>query len=376
MINLGQGRWRSFWNSIVLLNKQKIILYYFYSLESNIRWASILGAVGISGYGQMFNLYSGTRGFGNLSITLLFLAIIIGLLELFSFIYNTFVEKIRILDSDNIKFFWFKKNIQRIFWWIFVFINTGLLIWSLISFQFTQLDLKQFKIVFFEFFSGKSHEEVNWFNYLSQMFLNSIYILISSAAISLLIGYFMAENINNKAVSFFLKIWCLILRIIPTVMVFSILNLLGNTEFILVWVLIISQVKSNAKKISETFNNVNMTEVKYLRLLGYGKTKLFFEYILPTFKKDLFSIFFFSYEQICRAWLVYSVLVPGNTVGSTFAFLKKNDFLSDIFVLLMPFYVYFIAIEVLYYCWSNQVLWKIWKNIEKYGTNVKILKIK
>lgn len=102
------------------------------SIESNLRWNSILGSIGIAGIGFLFKYYE--TKFEFLSISILYIVIFIMLFELILFLLNKYlfvgilINKVNINTNKSLKY-----NYKKIIYLFLFLILLILLFWNLID---------------------------------------------------------------------------------------------------------------------------------------------------------------------------------------------------------------------------------------------------
>ncbi|TNK93401.1 hypothetical protein C4M98_05145, partial [Mycoplasmopsis pullorum] len=87
---IGYSLLKAFYKTVLLEHKNKVFLYFLFSFESNLRWTSVLGQVGVYGIGFYINQFKNKYQY--LGIFLIIFCLFIGVLELILYLSNLLVK--------------------------------------------------------------------------------------------------------------------------------------------------------------------------------------------------------------------------------------------------------------------------------------------
>ncbi|UUD36204.1 transporter permease [Mycoplasmopsis citelli] len=320
-IRMGNSKIRSFFREIYPRIDNKIIGLLLYSFESNIRWASLLSNFGLIGIGLLTNHAAQNAGTNieQLGIPLLILILFILSLELGDYLFRNFVLKhlpfIKISKNNFLK--WIQINWQKIFklilllfliiFSIYIFFSLNYSIFKnnfLLSYtnNFFKPDFSVFNLSIFSI-------EFNPIIQSLQIWIHTFFTLIILFFLVLLFLPFLIENQNSKYTITLTKFWLIVFRSVPSIIVFFVFSPLFNSSSTLILIILaFHSCGSILKQLSDSVNKIDASKFKNLKLIGWGKFKIYKHYVLPYLKKDLVTLFTIYMEIMFRSIILYSSL--------------------------------------------------------------------
>ncbi|WLP85800.1 ABC transporter permease subunit [Mycoplasma seminis] len=356
-ISLGSGKIKSFYKNIYLNIRIKFFLNFFMSYESNIRWLTILGLVGISGLGVVFGnlrVYKDSLG-----ITLLFIALFILLVELILFALNKVLLVSKAISNPSIKDIKsLKYNWKKYVLWLMTLVYIAIVIWGLISLRSESVYSKTledyFSLVFkFDF------TNINWNDLMLDywLILQQGYVaLVFGYIFALLYAYVLAERINKNYNVILSKIGLIIFKVIPTFIWFLIFNPLMHSYAAITIALVISCFRKLTKQIAESINTISATKIERFYALGWSKLKVYTWYIIPYINKQLLAVFIFQSEDCLRNSISYGTFANISIYSLINEYQRTLQY-NKIFPVILPAYITFILFEVAFWIYKS----KIWE---------------
>lgn len=370
LIKQGNFKISAFYKGIILKNKNKILMVYLYALESNLRWAAILGTLGIVGIGELIasNI---PNHFENIGIPLLFLLLVIILLELLLFVFNNYLlnYKGKKIDKKNINLKTLSRlNWQKIFQNLFLL---AILIWNIYLIATFKWNFSNFNLTFNFIKQGFGADLSTWNS--SSISINPWLMLIDlgwqvlatmtlSIILSLFLAILNAEKTSNKFIALFFKTFNALIRIFPAFVLLFIFDPLfldsRTTSFV---ILTISQTATLTKQFSESINNLSQKELDQFRFQGYSWVKINCRYVFPKIKKDIVAYSLFGFENLIRTYIFYGVF-NGNLIGSQISSLYGRNYYQQMFDYVWAIVITLIIVNIVLKLVVERDQWKLLKN--------------
>ncbi|WP_129724543.1 hypothetical protein [Mycoplasmopsis gallopavonis] len=349
---LGKGFIYSFYYYVFLVNKNKYFMNFLFSYESNIRWSAILGSIGIFGIGSLFKNYQSDSSY--LGITVLFLMLTIFSFELILFLFNRFLSsqkgfyKKEQVFSKSLRYNWQK----YLFWGFFAIIlflvifsfwkisklSEGQAIFNAQQFQ------KSFKTLFslnFEDVTKNPKIYLVYFDMLKQSYVA----LVFGTLWAIVFAYNASEKISLWFNSLGHKFLLSLIKAVPILIFFRLINPLLATQAAITLALSISVFRSLVKQIISGINSLSQKQLSSLKKLYGSKFKMYYNFVLPHLYKLIRGNFIFEIENTYRNALNYS-LFTGIGVYSRISYYQKYDNDHYIFAYLFPAFLFFLIIEL------------------------------
>ncbi|WP_036463861.1 ABC transporter permease subunit [Mycoplasmopsis sturni] len=320
-IKLGNGKLSAFLKEIYPQINNKIINLFLYSFESNIRWSSYLSVVGVIGVGTLIKhpFEAGLKDFkSEFFIPFAILISFILFLEIINYLTKTFLladvnQKLKInFIKWQIKYNYrgiLKKLIFLVLciFSIVVIIQTnknlfyngffGKWIWQLFSVDFSVLNFS-FKII-----------QDNIFYQVFQSYLVALAIFVWLIIVSLILLFFSTSTLSSKKTKIVFVSIEMLFRSVPTVVfIFVFLPLFESPIALLVIFIGISLSGSFVKQLIEHVEKIPQKKIENLYLQGWSKLRIYFKFVLPSIKYDLYYLVILYFELSFRNTIAYSFL--------------------------------------------------------------------
>ncbi|EFF41861.1 ABC transporter, permease protein [Mycoplasmopsis alligatoris A21JP2] len=317
-LNNGNSKIYAFFQEIFLKLLSRFSSLFIYSFEANIRWGSILSALGLSGIGALIH-FSGSADytFDQIGIPLIILFIFIIFLEIISFLINKYLfedQNIKITKFDYgtaVKVISLKKIIKNILFIVLIILSIVFL--STTNLSRTSLDKTHefFLSTFSPDWSVFKFDNTLQNNPLLQILQSLYYALISLIVMlifSFIIFYWSIFKLHGLKTSFTFKVFNTFIRLFPSVVFIYTFNPLANDPItLLVFVLGIHSSSSFSKRLYEITDTLDFEFIENLKIQSYSKFKIYIYYVIPTIKKDLITLSLFAFEMSFRSAITYAI---------------------------------------------------------------------
>ncbi|MFV8477364.1 ABC transporter permease subunit [Mycoplasma sp. Z355B] len=350
---LGANKLQSFYKNIFQQVKIKFFLNFFLSYESNIRWLTILGLVGINGLGVVFadpKHYQDSFG-----ITLLFIAIFILIIEGILYLLNKvlLVQKPQLHASKQAIKSW-SYNWKKYVLSLMLVCYFVILIWGLISLA----DSKVYTITLKQYFTSVFAFDFSSFNWglMGQYFiiLQQAYISITLAYfLAIMYAYILAERINKNYSVIASKIVLAFIKVVPTYFWFLVFNPLMDSVTAITIALVVSAFRKMVKQIAESINTLPSNVIALYKVKGWSKFKIYRYYVLPYVNKQLLSVFIFQSEDAVRNSISYGTFANLGIYNLVLQYQDKSEY-NKIFPVILPAYIFFIILEISFWIYKEK----------------------
>lgn len=386
-----QGNSKSFayLKAIIPQINNKFISLFLYSFDSNMRWSSLLGTLGLAGIGELIEKASSNQ-FESMGIPVLTIMIFMILLEIFVFILNRYIlvhqssefnkETINFINNKNWnKFFSFsfiKKNRKELsnYYKLKSYLKFGLFIFFFCILLYSLITLKWNSSSVYEsnFFQQLFNPDWNivvqknvdiWLD-IFKMIAQSVVIITIALILSLILLFISCFKLF-KYYSFIGITLSTIIRSVPMIAIFFLVNpLFVSPSSTICIVLAITSATVINKNITESINKVDSSAITSFTMQGYNKFIIFIKYILPSVKRDFITFFSFEWESIFRDLITYGkygVSVIGMNIYTYFNGSKKQVDKMASFVWIsffITFFIIFLTYLIRYFFVENRNLFK------------------
>ncbi|KNG79746.1 PhnE/PtxC family ABC transporter permease [Mycoplasma sp. HU2014] len=365
-INHGNSKTRAFFKEIYPRIKNRIVALFIFSFESNIRWASILGALSLPGIGKLIYYASQTASnFDQLAVPLTVLMVFILILELLNYLFKKHLveAKTKVIKQRNeTKIQYYNRLTKKVNFnkWIIVSIFLFVFIVSIYTLSTTQLslfDLSSLKEFLRDFFNP----DFSKFSFLTKdanfnpilLFWNSFSFSLAAISLCFILTLFLIRvqclSLNNRIKVMVFRSINVFIRLIPTIVYYYVfLSIFENDLTLLIIAIVLHQSSSQTKQLVEVIDNLDQEIIKNLKMQGYSNNQIFIRYVLPSIKVEYISLLTFYFELIFRSSITYSILTQGRLLIGTnidrYLDPKFNDGIRTAlaYVWLSTFYIIFI----------------------------------
>ncbi|MGY6172408.1 ABC transporter permease subunit [Candidatus Mycoplasma pogonae] len=285
----------------------RLIALFFYSIEANLLWTTILSGVGLTGIG---NLISQTYqepnvGFEALGIPLFSLIFTIIFFEIIILLLNRFVLKVKTRHNLKIAILPYKKMTKIVLLIIILILFISLATMIEYKTYFDQNTWSYFKNIFapnLQLFSNWDWDN-NPFLIFFLLIKQTYVIVYITFFASIIIGYFLNQKLQKFYVYLFFKVLNAFWRVIPVIFWIFLLSPLFSYPSYFITSLIIALNTSFyiGRKTSNIIDEINFRTYKNLKLKKWSNIKILLFFIWPSIKKDFYSLLFFELENILRS---------------------------------------------------------------------------
>ncbi|AWX42952.1 ABC-type phosphate/phosphonate transport system, permease component [Metamycoplasma cloacale] len=357
-ISIKKSKYSAFISEIWPQIKFKIINTAIYSFESNLRWSAILSQFGFLGIGTLLNTpILNSKYYAELMIPLFVLITFLFLIEIFQFLINNYLFKT--ITVKNGKQYHKQKSIK-----ISIYVTLFILMVSLLSLGINELVnqkiyigtqqeyIKQLFSPNWSIISFSNIKENNLFWILFE-FVGLVSLTIVLIYILIWINlFFVNTKLNKKYTVFTTKLWNLILRTTPILILFIfIYPLFNNPATIFIFVFAIHGSSSTTRNLEETINSISDPKIESLSKQGWTKLKIYRNFILPSIKLDLITYFMFEVEKIARNFISYGIY-SSSLLGSHMILNRVKD-IDDIAPYLWISFFILSVIVLINYLWRH-----------------------
>ncbi|EGZ31258.1 ABC transport system permease protein p69 [Malacoplasma iowae 695] len=345
----GNNKFISFWTTVFYQVNTRIISLFLFSFESNVRWSTILGSLGLIGIGQL--IQQGTEDFSTMGIPVLMISLFLIFLEIFIYVFKKILieEKIPFLKNNwnqnqYLKFRKFKKIFSVVIFVVLI---------SFIFYCFTTTDFNSLKtdsgwIFLNAIFSpdwnilNSSSLTIPIWNQILNLFSQAI-VAVTISLLFLLITLFLGNKFLFRKTYFVIHILNSIVRAVPAVAILFIVDsIYFDTSSALTIALSVSLATSLFKVINEKSEKLNEYNIQIMFLTGHSRLMIFKNYILYKLKNDILTVGTFEFENTFRNLIIYGSYSGASEISSQLDYFFKRSlydkmgaFLWLIFILIM-----------------------------------------
>ncbi len=355
--NQGCNRIISYLKTIFFQINNRFISLYLYSLESNMRWVSLLGVLGFIGIGQLIS-YAQSQNFSNMGIPVFVITIFMLFLEATIFLINRFLlihKSFTFNKNKKIKFYF---NYKVFIKWFLLLLIIILFLVSIITMsinQYADLNNSFISGLFSPNWSILSSKN-NLFLDILMLFFQSISIMFIAIFISLILIFISAFKLFKYYSIFGISITTII-RSFPMVALFFILNPLYSSPISSICVILaIGSATIISKNIGELINKIDNRIINYYVMQGYSKISIFFKYVLFYIHLEFWSIVLFEFESKFRDLITYGSYGASSIGASIDNYQSKGNYINmapfiwisffiTLFIIIINYLIKFFLIE-------------------------------
>ncbi|MGX9395525.1 PhnE/PtxC family ABC transporter permease [Mycoplasma sp. 1573] len=301
---------------------------YLYSFESNMRWASLLAALGAPGIGQLiYHSTELTQNMSQLGIPLGILLLVVIALEVINLVLKKHVFEVKSRDIKTRNY----NQLAKQWDWrlliktlIFIF-SIAIAVWSFATINLQKMTasatlsnfLKNIFTPDWNIFENVL--EPNFFESNFGMLVQSLMLAVMTLTITLVLSFalapFATTRLSKSGSVYCSKFFIASLRLIPEIIIFFIFKpIINDATTLIIFILGICSMGSFTKQFAEMIDNVDEEIIANLKMQGWSKSKIYFRYVLPSVKKDLVSLSLFYFENAFRNIITYSAIVGQNMI--------------------------------------------------------------
>ncbi|WP_027119386.1 PhnE/PtxC family ABC transporter permease [[Mycoplasma] testudinis] len=349
----GHNFFLAFKNEVYFRIKDRIISLFFYSFESNIRWVSLLAAVGVPGIGQLVYIpvSTGLVSWDQVSIPLFILIGFSLLLEFFSVILNKYllVQPSKRIGNKRLYFQQFRWRNFVLYFIALLFLI--ILIYELVTTQFRIDPTTSFANAFSSLFVLNWVQAYSWNNASAvfQVFIvfqQALSIILFVSIFGFVFAVLQNEKINNIIFSFFIKTCLTILRVLPSILFFRLINfIVVNPVSAVIITLTITSIASVSKQMSLAINTMDFSVYHQYKLERKNYLWIVINYIYPAIQKDRISLLSFEFENILRDVIFFGIF-GSSALGNTIQVLFDRRLYADVANYMWPAVFLIIVVDL------------------------------
>ena len=353
-IQKGYSKMKAFYKSIIGKNTNKIIMIFFFSFESNLRFSAILGSFSLPGIGNLINSNWQQNNYQNLAIPIMILILVIFSFELIIFAFNKWLlsdhtKKVSKKYIKNCKRYRISfKNIIKISLLLF-FVSIS--IYELIQINWNFILIKKFwnylNIIFHPDLSlWKNNFYQNPWIDVFKLLTNGVVIIFISFFLALVFSFLSCSKIMPSFIFLPFRFINTLFRSVPTLIIFIIINPLFIDET-LIGVLAISFGTTSVltKQFTESFNTISKQKIDVYRKRGKTFLWIFIFYMFLENKKDLYAYAYFAYNNALRTLVVLGIFGV-SIIGSNIYGYQQRNLWTKISSCIWPLIIILITLEI------------------------------
>ncbi|WKX02669.1 hypothetical protein [Candidatus Mycoplasma mahonii] len=360
-IKKGYSKPYSFNKQVLSRAKNKYIAIFLYSLESNLRWTTMLATVGVIGIG-FFISDNIKNHFEFIGIPLLLLFGILIIFEIINTLLNKYLLVVKSKDNEA---FNFKKMINYVLILILIFIT----IYQLAIINYENLFFGNF----FSFFGNLKSIDKNMWNtsnpdknswlLILQLIYQTIAALTIAIIYAIIASLFSSEKRNKFYVWMPIKFVNNFIKIIPLLVLVYLFNSLFFNPIGLGVVFIgVHTGTTLSNQLTGSINNIDDKIVYEYQKTGFSKLQIIKKLILPTIIKDIKNLSLLRAEGILRNMIILGT-IGLSLIGAEISIFqdrsKISEFSSHIWAITITIFTY----NLLQIFFKNIKGWKLWKKL-------------
>ena len=350
-IKKGNSKIKGFFQEVYGRNSNQIFSVFIHGFESNIRWSTILGSLGIVGIGSFIMDNINTFNYQNLGYPLLCIFVIIIFIETFFILYNKLIikENKKIKDKKLKYVIDYRKFIKMMTIIILLIIS----IYSLITIKYNFSRIESLGIYLNDFFNidftvwTSSDKNINSWFMLFSLFKQSFIAISISLLFGFIISIFTSYLIINKYFSWFINIIIGFFRIFPVILLFYIFNPVIMSPLTIA--LLINCIHSTSKlsyQFSSRINEIPIKEIEKLKIKGKNIFWIIRYYIFEKIKKDIIDYSLFEFININRTIVVLGGLGT-SLIGSMINTYNYRNQYSKMYSYIWCLTIYYLTLEII-----------------------------
>lgn len=353
---------KSFWYGVLPQIKQNLFLYFWYSIEANLNWLSLLSTLGVVGLGSLINdnISKSPQQFQYLMIPLLVLISTVLIFEVLIIVYE---KQLKInmlqntqLDLNNPETFY--KQAQKInwFWLTSIILAIGFVIYGLTNIDYSTVDTISIQrtltsfILFDETIFVRDWSGENPFVAIILILRQAFNIWVVMMIFGILVGVVSGTQIlKQKWVRYLILTINTYIRIIPSILVFYFINPLLNTVTAVNFIIITQGIAELAKKINAALHQINHELITQYRYQKYSRNWILWQYIFPTIMPQIKIYAYSHWISIIRKLIVFGIFGGGSVIGIKITNYNNINNLSKVgayyFAIWMTFFLFDVFIN-------------------------------
>ena len=350
----GDNKFISFFKTVFHQVNTRVASLFLYSFESNVRWSTILGTLGLTGIGQL--IQQGTEDFSTMGIPVLMISVFLVFLEILIFIFKkVFIEeKIPFVKKDFNENRYLKyRKFKKVFSIVLIVVLISFVVYAFVSSDFNSLKNDSGKVFIEQVFApdwsilkSSSLTIPIWQQIVN--LLGQIIVVLTISIIVLLLTLFLGNKFLFKKTYFLIHILNSIVRAIPPIAIlFLVDSIYFDTSSALTIALAISLLTTLFKIINEKNEKIDSYSIQIMFLSGYSRCMIFKNYVLYKIRNDIVTVGIFEFENTFRNLIIYGSYSGATEISSQLDYLFKRSLYDKMGAFFWLIFICIIVINIL-----------------------------
>ena len=348
-IKKGQVPLIAFNKEIIGRSNDKIFSLFLYSFESNLRWSTLLGSLGIIGIGEFINSNIPLH-YENIGYPLLVLLIVVLFFEMVIWLFNKYIMSDKTTNfTKKYHLFNYRKMIKiitAIFFVVIAIYSISQLEWNFSRISGFNNYIEQLFNPNISSWSSSSANENPWFM-LFDIFKQCYVIVFITTIFSVIVAAFSSQKIVNSYLALLVKFLISIIRVIPIFLIFRILNAYFISPISLSIIAVsLHSITILSQQFVRSINNIQIRKINQLEKQGYSFIWRVRYYILPSISKEAAANIAFLFVNVTRTVLILGIMGT-SILGSKIDALNSKLYLQELFGYVWPLTIYLLIWEII-----------------------------
>ena len=350
----GNNKFISFFKTVFHQVNTRVVSLFLYSFESNVRWSTILGTLGLTGIGQL--IQQGTEDFSTMGIPVLMISVFLVFLEILIFTFKkVFIEeKIPFVKKDFNENRYLKyRKFKKVFSIVLIIVLISFIVYAFVSSDFNSLKNDSGKVFIEQVFApdwsilkSSSLTIPIWQQIVN--LLGQIIVVLTISILVLLLTLFLGNKFLFKKTYFLIHILNSIVRAIPPIAIlFLVDSIYFDTSSALTIALAISLSTTLFKIINEKNEKIDSYSIKIMFLSGHSRCVIFKNYVLYKIRNDIVTIGIFEFENTFRNLIIYGSYSGATEISSQLDYLFKRSLYDKMGAFFWLIFICIIVINIL-----------------------------
>lgn len=350
----GNNKFISFFKTVFYQVNTRVVSLFLYSFESNVRWSTILGTLGLTGIGQL--IQQGTQDFSIMGIPVLMISVFLVFLEILIFTFKkVFIEeKIPFVKKDFNENRYLKyRKFKKVFSIVLIVVLVSFIVYAFVSSDFNSLKNDSGKVFIEQVFApdwsilkSSSLTIPIWQQIVN--LLGQIIVVLTISILILLLTSFLGNKFLFKKTYFLIHILNSIVRAIPPIAIlFLVDSIYFDTSSALTIALAISLSTTLFKIINEKSEKIDSYGIQIMFLSGYSRCMIFKNYVLYKIRNDIVTVGIFEFENTFRNLIIYGSYSGATEISSQLDYLFKRSLYDKMGAFFWLIFICIIVINIL-----------------------------
>lgn len=350
----GDNKFISFFKTVFHQVNTRVVSLFLYSFESNVRWSTILGTLGLIGIGQL--IQQGTEDFSTMGIPVLMISVFLVFLEILIFTFKkVFIEeKIPFVKKDFNENRYLKyRKFKKVFSIVLIVVLISFIVYAFVSSDFNSLKNDSGKVFIEQVFAPdwsilkSSSLTIPIWQQIVNLF-GQIIVVLTTSILVLLLTLFLGNKFLFKKTYFLIHILNSIVRAIPPIAIlFLVDSIYFDTSSALTIALAISLSTTLFKIINEKNEKIDSYSIQIMFLSGYSRCMIFKNYVLYKIRNDIVTVGIFEFENTFRNLIIYGSYSGATEISSQLDYLFKRSLYDKMGAFFWLIFICIIVINIL-----------------------------